>query len=107
MRTIMKLKFGMLMIALMGVCLPATAQTVDDIVAKHIAARGLDKLKTVKTIVLTGRLTGPGMEAPVTVRLKRPSRYRLDMKLGGNQITEATDGKVAWRAEPTASGSGI
>src|ERR1044071_2086839 len=107
MRTSMKLKLGILTIALTSLCLPAAAQTVDDLVAKHIAARGLDKLKTVQTIVLTGRLTGPGMDGPVTVQFKRPSSDRLDMKLGGNQITEATDGKVAWRAEPTASGSGI
>jgi outer membrane lipoprotein-sorting protein len=103
----MKLKLGMLMIVLTSACRPATAQTVDDIVAKHVAARGLDKLKAVQTLVLTGRLVGPGMEAPVTIQLKRPYKYRLDMKLGGNQITDATDGKVAWHAEPTASGSGI
>lgn len=60
----------------MTLCLTATAQTADEIIAKNIAARGLDKLKSVRSVTITGRLEGPVMDSPISVRLKRPNKYR-------------------------------
>ena len=56
-----------------------TAQTVDDIVARHIAARGgHDKLKAIQTIKMTHAVaTGIGPTLRVIV-YKRPSSMRLE-----------------------------
>jgi hypothetical protein len=81
---------------------PLPAQTADDIVAKNIKARGgLEKLKAVKTMRLTGHMTvGPGTEAPMVIEMKRPDQVRLDITVQGMTITQAYDGKVGWQLNP-------
>jgi outer membrane lipoprotein-sorting protein len=81
---------------------PASAQTVDDVVAKHIQARGgLEKLKAVQSMKITGKMTlGPGIEAPVSLELKRPHSVRLDITFQGNLGVQAYDGKTGWSINP-------
>ncbi len=58
----------------------APAQTVDDIIAHSFLARGgLDKVKAIRSLRMTGRATvAPGTEAAVTIEIKRPSSLRLE-----------------------------
>ena len=81
---------------------PASAQTVDDLIAKHVAARGgMDKLKAVKTMRMTGTMTvGPGIEAPVILEMKRPSSMRMEITIQGQTGVQAYDGKTAWMVMP-------
>lgn len=82
---------------------PVAAQmSVDEIIAKHLEAiGGMDKLKAVKTVRMTGTMTvGPGIEAPVVMELKRPSSMRLDFTVQGMTGTQAYDGKVGWTLMP-------
>ena len=60
--------------ALTVVAGPAAAQTVDELVAKHIAARGgMDKLKAIQTLKITRTVgTGIGNNVKVIVYKKRP-----------------------------------
>jgi len=87
-----------------AVFLPASAfgQTVDDIIAKHIQARGgMDKLNAAKTIRMTGKMTvGPGMEAPVVLEQKRPNSIRIEFTIQGMTGTMAYDGKAGWSLIP-------
>jgi outer membrane lipoprotein-sorting protein len=80
----------------------ASAQTAEDIVAKHVAARGgMEKLKAVKTIRMTGTMTaGPGIEAPITIEMKRPKNTRLEFTLQGLTGVQAYDGTTAWAIMP-------
>ena len=82
--------------------LPASAQTVDELIAKNMAARGgMDKLKAVKTMRLTGTMTvGPGMEAPVILETKRPKNMRMEFTLQGMTGVQAFDGTTAWIVMP-------
>jgi hypothetical protein len=82
--------------------LPASSQTVDELIAKHIEARGgMDKLKKVQSIRLTGKMTvGPGIEAPITMEMKRPASFRLDFVFQGMTGTQAYDGKAGWALMP-------
>jgi len=82
--------------------LPASAQTVDELIAKNVAARGgMDKLKAVKTMRLTGKMTvGPGMEAPFVLELKRPKNMRMEFTLQGMTGVQAFDGTTAWMVMP-------
>ena len=94
------------------VCLAVPAGTasqnpsLDEIVAKNIAARGgLELIKSVNTIKQTARLispTMPGGEGTTTVYLKRPDKMRQEIRAAGQQITNGYDGRTPWMINPLA-----
>jgi len=79
-----------------------SAQTVDEIIAKNIQARGgMDKIKAVQTIRSTGVMSmGGGMEAPGSMVQKRPDMARLEFTVQGLTAVQAYDGKDAWQIMP-------
>jgi outer membrane lipoprotein-sorting protein len=83
---------------------PAAAQTVDEIIAKNIAARGgMEKIRSVQTMRMTGTMKmGQGMEAPITIMAKRPNRSRVEFTIQGMTGVQAFDGKTAWSVMPFA-----
>jgi outer membrane lipoprotein-sorting protein len=92
-----------LMAAAAGLAMPAAhAQTVDEIIAKNLEARGgKDKLAAVKTVRATGRMAlGPGMEAPFTVTWKKPEMVRMEFVIQGATAVRAFDGTTGWSLMP-------
>ena len=92
-----------LSVAVLALLTPALiGQTVDEIVAKSVEARGgMDKLKAVKSIRSTGKMElGPGMEAPGTMFQKRPNMVRVEFTVQGLTAVQAYDGKSAWMIMP-------
>jgi outer membrane lipoprotein-sorting protein len=81
---------------------PATAQTVDDIIARNLKARGgIENIKAIQTLRTTGTMTlGPGIEVPVVIEQKRPNMMRMEVTLQGTTITQAYDGKTGWQINP-------
>lgn len=82
---------------------PAAAQTTaDEVIARHIEALGgMEKLKAVKSVRMTGKMTvGPGIEAPIVMELKRPNAMRLDITLQGMTGSQAYDGTTGWTLMP-------
>ena len=81
---------------------PAAAQTVDEVIAKNIDAKGgLARQKAVKSIRMTGRMTvGPGIEAPIVLEIKRPKSMRIDISVQGMTITQSYDGTTGWMLNP-------
>jgi len=80
----------------------ASAQTVDEIIAKSVAARGgMEKIKAIQTIRMTGKMTvGPGFEAPVIIESRRPNQTKMTFTIQGMNGTQAYDGKVGWAVMP-------
>jgi outer membrane lipoprotein-sorting protein len=78
------------------------AQTVDEIIAKNVQARGgMDKLKSVQTVKMTATMAmGPGMEAPGVLIQKRGNLARLEFTVQGLTAVQAYDGKNAWQIMP-------
>jgi outer membrane lipoprotein-sorting protein len=77
------------------------AQTVDEVIAKSIEARGgLNKIKSVQTIRATGKMEMGPMEAPGVFIQKRPNLTRLDFTVQGLTATQAYDGKSGWAIMP-------
>lgn len=78
------------------------AQTVDEIIAKNVQARGgAEKLKSVQSIKSTATMAiGPGMEAPGVLVQKRPMLARLEFTVQGLTAVQAYDGKNAWQIMP-------
>jgi hypothetical protein len=84
---------------------PALAQTVDEVIAKANDARGgLEKMKAVQSVRITGKMTmGPGLEAPITIEMKRPRNARMEFTIQGMTGVQAYDGQQAWGISPMGS----
>jgi outer membrane lipoprotein-sorting protein len=82
-------------------CVQASAQTVDEVVKKSIEAQGgVERLKAVKSIKVTGKIIQQGLEIPITIQQKRPSMVRMDVTFQGKSQTVAYDGDTGWKTDP-------
>ena len=83
-----------------------TAQTVDEIVARHLVARGgREALSAVRAVRMTGRATeGPGRQAIVRREIARPGRIRTEFVFQGTTGVYAWDGSTGWRVSPLDGG---
>jgi outer membrane lipoprotein-sorting protein len=99
---IRKLLAGLALGALFAV--PASAQTLDEILARNLKARGgVEKIKAVKSKRTTGTMTiGPGIDAPFVMEQKRPNGMRMEITFQGTTVVQAYDGKVGWAVNPLA-----
>jgi len=78
-----------------------TPLTVDEIVAKYVAARGgAERLAAIRSLRMTGRLRFGATEAPASRIVKRPGMIRNEFTLQGLTAVDAYDGKEAWAMEP-------
>jgi outer membrane lipoprotein-sorting protein len=95
-------KVALCLAAAAVIALPAAAQTIDEIIAKSIEARGGEaKLRAVKSVRMTGHIeVGPGMIAPMSLVVKRPGMVRMEFTLQGMTAIQAYDGKAGWDVMP-------
>jgi hypothetical protein len=72
-------------------------QSVDDVVAKALAARGgVKRIKAIQTQRLTGKISLSTGGGPLEVEMKRPGMMREMVTLGGKSMIRTTDGKIGW-----------
>jgi outer membrane lipoprotein-sorting protein len=84
---------------------PTAAQTVDEIVAKSLEARGgLERLRAVRTVRMTGRMSMGPSEVPMVVEIKRPASLRREITVEGSLAVQAYDGTTAWGIAPMGAG---
>jgi len=83
-------------------CAPAaSAQTVDEIIAKNIQARGgMEKLKSVQTLRTTGKILFGSIQATVVQINKRPDKVREEASLQGMTRVQVYNGTGAWQIDP-------
>jgi outer membrane lipoprotein-sorting protein len=75
--------------------------TVDDIIAKHIAARGgKEKFAAVQTARVAGNMTMGPMMAPFTMEWKAPNHMRMEFTVQGQTGVRAYDGTTGWMFMP-------
>jgi outer membrane lipoprotein-sorting protein len=91
-----------LALSLASIDSPVSAQTVDEIVLRHAAARGgAERWQTVHTMRMTGRIvTGPGREALIVREIKRPGKVRTEFTFQGTTGVFAWDGSRGWQVSP-------
>ena len=81
----------------------AAGETADELIAKNVAARGgLEKLKAVKTMRLTGKMKVGDDSMPSILELKRPNMSRWQFTFDGQTAVQAYDGKTGWMWMPFA-----
>ncbi|HEY2625677.1 MAG TPA: outer membrane lipoprotein-sorting protein, partial [Candidatus Udaeobacter sp.] len=79
----------------------AAAQSVDDVIASNIKARGgLEKIKAVHSVRTTSKLTQGSFRAAYVQENKRPDRVREEAIIQGLAQVQAYDGKVGWQISP-------
>lgn len=84
---------------------PSTALTLDEILEKHVVARGgAENWQAIQTITLTGSFSGFSKVGPFTLHRARDQRYYLDHILNEQQVIFGYDGESAWWVNPMRSG---
>jgi len=85
------------------------AESVDDIIAKNIEARGgLSRIKAIRTIRQSGQVRVEELRAAFVQENKRPAegsasgRVREEFTIQGLTQVRAFDGKTAWQVNPMA-----
>jgi len=87
--------------AVLCVSSAAYAQTVDEVVAKNIAAKGGEaKLKAIDTLRQTGTINLQGQTAQIMTAAKRPNLSRQEISIMGTKLTMVFDGTKAWMLNP-------
>jgi hypothetical protein len=90
---------------LIAVCcfgLLSYSQTADELIAKNIQARGgIEKMKAIKNIRMTGKFEGGGgFTASIGQENERPNLVRETFLLQGMTAVQAYDGASGWQIQP-------
>jgi len=84
----------------------AHAQTAEEIVAKNLKAKGgVEKLKAMNSVKITGKISAQGMEFPMTTWARRPNLIRREMTIQDKRVVSAFDGTTVWGINPMMTGS--
>jgi outer membrane lipoprotein-sorting protein len=79
------------------------ADTVDEMIARHVAARGgAEALKAIHNLTFTGKLRPPGFDADLAYSetIVRGGKVRLNITLQGLTIVQSYDGAAGWQIQP-------
>ena len=88
---------SLLCVALLSLAAAASAQTVDEIVAKNLEAKGgLERLRETTSVRITGTMTMAGAKGSTVTMSKRPNLFRREMEVGGQKMVQGYDGTTLW-----------
>jgi hypothetical protein len=94
-----KIFFGLFALAVIS----AQAQTVEEIIQKYaIAVGGLENLRKVKTVKMSGTLKTQGMDLPITIQLINGRAIRSDIEVMGQSVISAYKDEKGWKINPFA-----
>jgi len=91
---------ALMLFALVGL----QAQTIDQVLEKHYKATGQDKMAAIKTYYVKAKMSMMGMDMPMTIQMKKPDKFRIDMEVMGQKIEQAFDGEAGWMRNPMMGG---
>lgn len=93
------------LVAGMLVATMASAQSTEEILAKHEAAMGgLDKWASVKTAVVKNKFNVQGMDIESKTSLVVGKSFRTEIEVMGNKIITVIDGDKGWMNRPAMMG---
>ncbi len=77
-------KLFLSLLTLFAISVQINAQTADEIIEKNIKALGgLDKLKSIQSVVMEGKINAQGMEIPINMALVKNEAMRTDFSVMG------------------------
>lgn len=75
----------------------AAAQTLDEIVAKNLEAKGgVERLRETNSMRLTGTVTQQGIRGTTVTISKRPNLFRREQDIRGQKMMQGFDGTTLW-----------
>jgi len=101
-----KLKILLVVIAVILINISLSAQTVDEIIEKHIEALGgTQNIQAVKSMKIVGSVKMMGMEFPFTSYNVTPDKFYFELSVQGKSIKQGYDGTTAWSVNPMGGSS--
>ncbi|MFV1987109.1 MAG: outer membrane lipoprotein carrier protein LolA [Gemmatimonadota bacterium] len=91
--------------ALISFAAPVSAQSVEDVLARHFEALGgVEAWQSMKTTRSIGTLTlmGGAAQGEITSTAMRPAMLRADIVVQGQTVIQAFDGETGWLVNPFA-----
>lgn len=98
-----KLVLSSLAILIAAVFTFSNAQTLDDVLAKHFKAVGQEKLANIKTFAIKAKVSQMGMDLPMSMKMKKPGKFYVEMDMQGQKMIQAFDGEKGWMIAPWMS----
>jgi outer membrane lipoprotein-sorting protein len=96
---------SILLIVLAIISLSLNAQDLASIVKKYEKASGAEKLSSFKTIVMEGYMEMQGMQMQMTIKEKKPDKFKTFIEFSGMQIVTVVNGDKGYMINP-GMGSG-
>ncbi|MFO7620830.1 MAG: hypothetical protein R6W81_06125 [Bacteroidales bacterium] len=81
------------------------SQSLEEIVKKYSDANGLDNLKNVTTIRITGKMSTMGMEMPLEMFMKNPDKIKMVYSFSGQNMVTVFDGEKGYMVNPLMGSS--
>jgi len=72
------------------------ADKLDDIINGYVKARGIDKMKDVKTLKYVGKISVMGMEIKFTNYINKPDKLRYESDMMGQKSIQIINGDKGW-----------
>ena len=83
-----------------------SAMDVDELIAKNIKATGgLEKIKSIKSMVIDGKIMAQGMEIPFTMTQKSPDKLKIEASVMGMSMIQCFAGGQGWATNPMMGSS--
>jgi hypothetical protein len=82
-----------------------SAQTLDEIVKNFTVANKLDKIASLKTIKLTGKMSMMGMDMPIVIYMKNPNKIKSVASINGQEMIQVFDGEKGYMINPMSGSS--
>lgn len=81
---------------------PEPLPAVEFVLARNVEARGgLERLRSIGAMKIAGTISGPlGDDVPTTIYMKRPDRIRQEIRVEGQTLVQAFDGRRGWSLNP-------
>ena len=98
----MKKKLIFITVSLLVMSSLVQSQTLEEVLKKHFAAVGQEKLLTVNSIKATGKLVQGGIDIPFFQFAKRPDLVRVEGTFQGLTFVQTYNGKEGWNLNPFA-----
>jgi outer membrane lipoprotein-sorting protein len=92
----------LLITACMLVAAVVNSQTLEEIVKKYSSANKLDQISNFKTIKITGKMSMMGMELPMEIWMKSPTKIKSVTSMNGQDIIQVFDGTKGYMINPMA-----
>ena len=76
------------------------AQSLDEILRKYSAAINSEKLSSIKTIRITGKMSSMGMQMPMVMYMKNPNKIKVTYSFSGQDMVSVFDGEKGYMMNP-------